>query len=91
MTVKNFEEAAKALTARGERVFFHRMELNNGQVELVQGSSDVFDLIVWDAFGRAYVNMDGSVKKTKLMTQGEKVMFGKLIEVERKEELDVSI
>ena len=30
MTVRNFEEAAKALTEKGARVFFDAMSLNQG-------------------------------------------------------------
>ena len=91
MTVKNFEEAAKALTARGERVFFDAMSLNHGQVELVRGHNEAYDLIVWDSFGRAYVNADGSVKRERLMENEGKVMLGKLYEMQRMEKLDVII
>lgn len=91
MTVRNFEEAAKALTARGTRVFFDAMSLNQGQVELVRGHNEQYDLIVWDGFGRAYVNADGSVKKEKLLGEDSKVMLGKLYELERNEKLDIHI
>lgn len=91
MTVKNFEEAAKALTARGTRVFFDAMNLTGGQVELVRGHNEQYDLIVWDGFGRAYVNADGSVKKEKLLGDGERMMLGKLYEVKRLEKFDIMI
>ncbi len=91
MTVRNFEEAAKALTEKGARVFFNSMRLNKGQVELVLGHNEQYDLIVWDGFGRAYVNADGSVKKEKLLGEGERMMLGKLYEVKRMEKFDVHI
>ena len=91
MTVRNFEEAAKALTEKGARVFFDAMSLNKGQVELVRGHNEQYDLIVWDGFGRAYVNADGSVKKEKLLGDGERMMLGKLYEVKRLEKFDITI
>lgn len=91
MTVKNFEEAAKALTARGTRVFFDAMNLTGGQVEMVRGHNEAFDLIVWDGFGRAYTNSDACLKKEQLLFKDSKVMLGKLYELERNEKLDITI
>ncbi len=91
MTVRNFEEAAKALTEKGARVFFDAMSLNQGQVELVRGHNEQYDLIVWDGFGRAYTNSDACLKKEQLLFKDSKVMLGKLYELERNEKLDVHI
>ena len=91
MTVKNFEEAAKALTEKGARVFFDAMSLNQGQVELVRGHNEQYDLIVWDGFGRAYTNSDACLKKERLLFKDSKVMLGKLYELERNEKLDIHI
>ena len=91
MTVRNFEEAAKALTEKGARVFFDAMALNQGQVELVRGHNEQYDLIVWDGFGRAYTNSDACLKKEQLLFKDSKVMLGKLYELERNEKLDVHI
>ena len=79
------------MTARGTRVFFDAMSLNKGQVELVRGHNEQYDLIVWDGFGRAYVNADACLKKEQLLFKDSKVMLGKLYELERNEKLDITI